>query len=83
MQVSTLTHEIAKRDGGWAHQLEGVFSEAFPTHLRTTTPLSSACALYPLTSEWARGRETVAGNIRFTRETEYWLETCSRGGTDS
>ena len=30
--MSHLTYEIVEHDGGWAYRVEGVYSEAFPTH---------------------------------------------------
>jgi hypothetical protein len=27
-----VTYEIVEHDGGWAYKVDGVFSEAFPTH---------------------------------------------------
>jgi len=30
--MSEITYEIVEHDGGWAYKLNGVFSEAFPTH---------------------------------------------------
>ena len=30
--MSQVTYEIVEHDGGWAYKVDGVFSEAFPTH---------------------------------------------------
>jgi hypothetical protein len=30
--MSEVTYEIVEHDGGWAYKVDGVFSEAFPTH---------------------------------------------------
>jgi len=30
--MSKIVYEIVEHDGGWAYQVNGVFSETFPTH---------------------------------------------------
>jgi hypothetical protein len=30
--MSHVTYEIVEHDGGWAYRVDGVYSEAFPTH---------------------------------------------------
>jgi hypothetical protein len=30
--MSEVTYEIVEHDGGWAYKVDGVFSEAFPSH---------------------------------------------------
>lgn len=30
--MATLTYEIVEHDGGWAYQVDGTYSETFPTH---------------------------------------------------
>ena len=30
--MTKVTYKIVQHDGGWAYQVDGVFSEAFPTH---------------------------------------------------
>jgi hypothetical protein len=30
--VSQVTYHIVEHDGGWAYQVDGVYSETFPTH---------------------------------------------------
>jgi Uncharacterized protein conserved in bacteria (DUF2188) len=30
--MTKITYEIVEHDGGWAYKVDGVFSEAFPTH---------------------------------------------------
>ncbi len=30
--MSKITYHIVEHDGGWAYQVNGVFSETFPTH---------------------------------------------------
>ena len=30
--MSEVTYEIVEHDGGWAYKVDGVFSEAYPSH---------------------------------------------------
>jgi hypothetical protein len=30
--MTKLTYKVVEHDGGWAYQLDGVFSETFPSH---------------------------------------------------
>jgi hypothetical protein len=30
--MTKITYEIVEHDGGWAYQVDGAFSETFPTH---------------------------------------------------
>ena len=30
--MTKITYHIVQHDGGWAYQLDGVYSETFPTH---------------------------------------------------
>ena len=30
--MTTLTYEIVEHDGGWAYQVDGTYSETFPSH---------------------------------------------------
>ena len=30
--MTKVTYEIVEHDGGWAYRVDGVFSEAFPSH---------------------------------------------------
>ena len=32
--MAKITYRIVEHDGGWAYQVDGVFSETFPTHER-------------------------------------------------
>ena len=32
--MAKITYRIVEHDGGWAYQVNGVFSETFPTHER-------------------------------------------------
>lgn len=32
--MTKITYEIVEHDGGWAYQVDGVFSETFPSHNR-------------------------------------------------
>jgi hypothetical protein len=31
-QMAKITYEVVEHDGGWAYRVDGVFSEAFPSH---------------------------------------------------
>jgi hypothetical protein len=31
-QMTKITYEVVEHDGGWAYRVDGVFSEAFPSH---------------------------------------------------
>jgi Uncharacterized protein conserved in bacteria (DUF2188) len=39
-----ITYEIVQHDDGWAYKVNGVFSEAFPTHAKALTAAQSAAA---------------------------------------
>src|SRR5215472_12026014 len=45
-QLSTfdVTYKIVQHDGGWAYKVNGVFSEAYPTHADALTAALSAAA---------------------------------------
>jgi hypothetical protein len=30
--MTKITYEVVEHDGGWAYQVDGVFSETFPSH---------------------------------------------------
>jgi hypothetical protein len=56
--MSKVTHEIVEQDGGWAHRVNGVFSEPFQSH-----DLASPAA------ECAAGEQRVPGDT-----TDIWYE---------
>ena len=39
-----VTYEIVQHDGGWAYKVNGVFSEAYPTHADALTAAQTAAA---------------------------------------
>ena len=41
---SDVTYEIVQHDGGWAYRVNGVFSEAYPTHSEALAAAQSAAA---------------------------------------
>jgi hypothetical protein len=72
--TSDVTYEIVQHDGGWAYKVDGVFSEAFPTHAEALAAAQSAAAEQELPGdtetieyEDERGKwhsETVSGRDR-------------------
>lgn len=68
--MSQVTYEIVEHDGGWAYKVDGVFSEAFPTH---------AAALKA--AQMAAGEQRVPGTteeIQYEDEKGRWhTETAS------
>jgi Uncharacterized protein conserved in bacteria (DUF2188) len=42
LTASDVTYEIVQHDGGWAYKVNGVFSEAFPTHAEALAAAQSA-----------------------------------------
>jgi hypothetical protein len=71
---SDVTYEIVQHDGGFAYKVNGVFSEAFPTHAEALAAAQSAAAEQELpgdaeTIEYEDDRgvwhsETVSGRDR-------------------
>jgi hypothetical protein len=68
--MSEVTYEIVEHDGGWAYKVDGVFSEAFPTHAAALKAAKAAAA-----------EQTVPGEtevIQFEDEKGKWhTETAS------
>ena len=74
LPTSDVTYEIVQHDGGWAYRVDGVFSEAFPTHSEALAAAQSAAAEQELpgdaeTIEYEDDRgqwysETVSGRDR-------------------
>jgi Uncharacterized protein conserved in bacteria (DUF2188) len=42
--ASDVTYDIVQHDGGWAYKVDGVFSEAFPSHAEALAAAQSAAA---------------------------------------
>jgi hypothetical protein len=42
--MSKVTYEIVEHDGGWAYQVDGSYSETFPTHDAATRAARKAAA---------------------------------------
>jgi Uncharacterized protein conserved in bacteria (DUF2188) len=42
LPTSDVTYEIVQHDDGWAYKVDGVFSEAFPTHAEALAAAQSA-----------------------------------------
>jgi Uncharacterized protein conserved in bacteria (DUF2188) len=74
LPTSDITYEIVEHDGGWAYKVNGVFSEAFPSHAEALAAAQLAAAEQELpgdaeTIEYEDDRgewhsETVSGRDR-------------------
>jgi hypothetical protein len=42
--MPAVTYEIVQHDGGWAYKVDGVFSEAYPTHAAALRAAQTAAA---------------------------------------
>ncbi len=42
--MTHVTYKIVQHDGGWAYQVDGVFSEPFPTHAQALAAARAAAA---------------------------------------
>ncbi|MEA2928322.1 MAG: hypothetical protein QOG38_750 [Hyphomicrobiales bacterium] len=72
--MSHVTYKIVQHDGGWAYTVDGVFSEAYPTHEGALAAAKAAAAEQRVpghteTIEWedANGKwhtETASGSDR-------------------
>ena len=51
LPTSDVTYEIVQHDSGWAYKVDGVFSEAFPTHAEALAAAQSAAAEQELPGE--------------------------------
>ena len=70
--MAQVTYEIVEHDGGWAYKVDGVFSEAFPTH---ADALAAAQA--------AAEEQTVPGHtevIEYEDEHGHWHTETAPGG---
>ena len=50
--MTKIVYHIVEHDGGWAYQVDGAFSETFPTHeaarvRRSALPRNSICRVKP------------------------------------
>jgi hypothetical protein len=78
--MSHVTYKIVQHDGGWAYTVDGVFSEAFPTHAAALAAAKRAAAEQRVPGrseaieyETADGKgniETAAGGDRPETEVE-------------
>jgi hypothetical protein len=72
--MTHITYQIVEHDGGWAYKVDGVFSEAFPTHAAAVAAAKAAAQeqrvpgeTYVIEYEDAHGKwhtETAAGSDR-------------------
>ena len=66
--MTKITYHIVEHDGGWAYQVNGVFSETFPSMMqprrrRSAPPRSSTCRETP---------ELSPGKIKVANGTKNW-----------
>jgi Uncharacterized protein conserved in bacteria (DUF2188) len=69
--IAKITYEVVEHDGGWAYRVNGVFSEAFPTH-----------ALAHEAAERAAREQVVAGettDISYEDSDGRWHQEVSEG----
>ena len=69
--LAKITYEVVEHDGGWAYRVNGVFSEAFPTH-----------ALAHEAAERAAREQVVAGettDISYEDSDGRWHDELSEG----
>jgi hypothetical protein len=69
--LAKITYEVVEHDGGWAYRVNGVFSEAFPTHARAHEA-----------AERAAREQVVAGettDISYEDSEGRWHEEVSQG----
>jgi uncharacterized protein DUF2188 len=69
--MTKLTYKVVEHDGGWAYQLDGVFSETFPTHdaARQAAELAAREQVVP-------GETTT---ISYEDEKGHWHDEASKG----
>jgi len=70
--MSKVIYEIVEHDGGWAYRVDGVYSEAFPSHDHARTAAERAAA------EQHIGGETVG--ISWEDSRGDWHDELSSGG---
>lgn len=69
--MTTVTYHIVEHDGGWAYELNGTFSEAFPSHQEAYEAARQAAL------EQQQPGETTG--ISWEDERGRWHEEVSRG----
>ena len=70
--MSTETYKIVQHDGGWAYQVDGVFSETYPSHEAARAAAQRAAG------EQQVGGETTG--ITYEDSSGKWREELSKGG---
>ena len=70
--MTKVTYEIVEHDGGWAYKVDGVFSEAFPSHDAARSAAARAA------SEQTVGGDTTGISYEDSRGT--WHDEVSKGG---
>jgi hypothetical protein len=69
--MTKLTYKVVEHDDGWAYQLDGVFSETFPTHDAARQAAERAA------KEQVVPGETTA--ISYEDEKGHWHDEASKG----
>jgi hypothetical protein len=69
--MSTETYKIVQLDGGWAYQVDGVFSETYPSHDAAHAAAARAAG------EQRVGGETTG--ITYEDSSGKWREELSKG----
>ena len=69
--MSEVTYEIVEHDGGWAYKVEGVFSEAFPSHAAALAAARAAAA-----EQRVPGRTEI---IQYEDAQGHWHTETARG----
>jgi hypothetical protein len=72
LPTSDITYEIVEHDDGWAYKVNGVFSEAFPSHAEALAAAQSAAAEQELPGD----AETIESE---DEKGEWHSETVSSG----
>jgi Uncharacterized protein conserved in bacteria (DUF2188) len=70
--MAKVTYEIVEHDGGWAYRVNGVYSEAFPSHDNARSA-----------AERAAREQHIPGNttaISWEDKDGHWHEELSAGG---
>ena len=70
--MTKVTYEIVEHDGGWAYKVDGVFSEAFPSHDAARAAASRAA------TEQTVGGDTTG--ISYEDKGGTWHDEVSKGG---
>ncbi len=70
--MTHVTYKIVRHEDGWAYTVDGVFSEAFPTHAEALVAARAAAA-----EQRVPGRTET---IEYEDEKGHWHTETARGG---